>query len=192
MAIDRLWTVPNVLTFIRACAIPVFLWLLFSKDRPGPAGFLLGCLSATDWVDGYIARRFNQVSNFGKMFDPIVDRALLVFCIGGIIIWGGVPLWLGVLVVVREVVLSLWVIYVTYRGVPRMDVTWFGKKGTFFTMLAFPSILISTDTEWPGWVTTFFAWVGWAAVPFGVVFSFIALFQYVDMGIKGLRKLDSA
>jgi phosphatidylglycerophosphate synthase len=102
------------------------------------------------------------------------------------------PLWLGVLVVVREVVLSLWVIYVTYRGVPRMDVTWFGKKGTFFTMLAFPSILISTDTEWPGWVTTFFAWVGWAAVPFGVVFSFIALFQYVDMGIKGLRKLDSA
>ncbi len=192
MSIDRIWTIPNVLTFIRMCAIPVFLFLLFSRDRPGPAGFLLGILSMTDWVDGYIARRFNQVSNFGKMFDPIVDRALLVFCIGGIIVWGGVPLWLGVIVVIREVALSLFVIYITVRGVPRIDVTWFGKKGTFFIMMAFPSILISTDELWPEWVVTFYRILGWASVPPGLLFSAIAFVQYVRIGTAELRKRKAA
>lgn len=192
MSIDRIWTVPNVLTFLRLCAIPVFLYLLFGKDRPGPAGFLLGCLSATDWVDGWVARRFNQVSNFGKMFDPVVDRVLLVFSIGGIIIYRGVPLWLGITVVAREVVLSLFVIYITYRGVKRLDVTWFGKKGTFFIMMAFPSILISTDTVWPHWVTSFYHWLGWLSVPPGLVFSSIALVQYLRMGIAGLKERRAA
>ena len=60
--LSRILTVPNVVTLIRLALIPVFLWVLFGLDRPGPAAVLLGFISATDWVDGYVARHFNQVS----------------------------------------------------------------------------------------------------------------------------------
>ncbi|MCB1026887.1 MAG: CDP-alcohol phosphatidyltransferase family protein, partial [Microthrixaceae bacterium] len=66
----RIVTVPNVVTLIRLTLIPVFLWVLFGLDRPGPAAVLLGFISATDWVDGYVARHFNQVTNLGKAIDP--------------------------------------------------------------------------------------------------------------------------
>ena len=71
---NRVLTVPNVITLVRLALVPVFLWLLFGADDWLAAGLLLGGLGATDWVDGYVARRYNQVSELGKMLDPIADR----------------------------------------------------------------------------------------------------------------------
>ncbi|MBK7166106.1 MAG: CDP-alcohol phosphatidyltransferase family protein [Candidatus Microthrix sp.] len=82
--LGRIVTVPNLVTLVRLALIPVFLWVLFGLDRPGPAAVLLGFISATDWVDGYVARHFNQVSNLGKAIDPAADRALIIFGFGGI------------------------------------------------------------------------------------------------------------
>ena len=91
MTVDRLVTLPNAITTVRLLCIPLFLWLLFARESRGWAGFLLGLLGSTDWIDGYIARRFDQTSNFGKMYDPTVDRLMMVVGIVAVIIDSSAP-----------------------------------------------------------------------------------------------------
>ena len=69
---DRIVTIPNVISVVRLACVPLFLWLLFGHDDRLAAAWLLAVLGATDWVDGYIARHFNQVSNAGQ--GPRPDR----------------------------------------------------------------------------------------------------------------------
>src|SRR6478736_6104729 len=64
---DRILTAPNIITTVRALCIPLFVYLLFARDSPAWAGIVLGLLGATDWIDGYVARRFNQTSTFANM-----------------------------------------------------------------------------------------------------------------------------
>ena len=103
LASNRYLTAPNAFTLVRLCCIPVFMYLLLGRDNQIAAAWLLGGLGATDWVDGWLARRFNQTSEFGKMFDPIADRLLFIVGIAGIIIAGVAPLWVCWAVVVREI-----------------------------------------------------------------------------------------
>jgi len=185
---DRIMTVPNLITLVRLLCIPVFLWLLFVVDAPAWAALLLAMLGATDWVDGYVARHFHQVSNLGKAFDPIVDRLLLIVGVGSIIISGAVPLWLGLVVVIREVLLSAWVVGITALGAKRMDVTWFGKAGTFGMMVAFPAFLAASDTALTDWLRTALEVIAWGAAIPGLVFSMIAFYGYFPMGLQALRE----
>lgn len=189
---DRVMTVPNLITLVRLLCIPLFLWLLFVQEAEAWAAGLLAVLGATDWVDGYVARHFHQVSNLGKAFDPTVDRLLLIVGVGGIIVAGAVPLWLGLLVVVREVVLSAWVVGIMAAGAARMDVTWFGKAGTFGMMVAFPAFLAASDESLSSGVRDLLEVVAWGAAVPGLVFSMIAFFGYFPRGMEALRKGRSA
>lgn len=184
----RILTIPNVFSLIRLACIPVFVWLLFAKDNPLGAAALLAVLGATDWVDGYAARHLNQVSNFGKAFDPTVDRLLLITGVTSIIIAEGCPLWFGLVVVAREVVLSTFVVSIMALGAKRMDVTWWGKAGTFGIMVAFPAFLASTDSGISDGLATFFELVAWCAAIPGLIFSFIAFFGYFPAGMRALRE----
>lgn len=186
--VDRIATVPNLITTIRLLCVPLFLYLLFGRDSQGWAGFLLGTLGATDWVDGYIARRFNQTSTFGKMYDPTVDRFMLVVGIVAIIVDGSVPLWYAVVVLTREVLVSLWVVYITAQGAKRMNVTWWGKVGTFANMCAFPWFLFAHETSWSDGWQTFWTVAAWCAAVPGLVFSLVAAWQYVQLGRRALAE----
>src|SRR5215831_5021347 len=76
---SKVFTIPNVISVVRLLLIPVFLWLLWKPDsQPVAAAVLLAFLGATDWIDGYIARHFDQGSDLGKILDPTADRALLI------------------------------------------------------------------------------------------------------------------
>lgn len=143
----RYLTAPNVFTLLRLCSIPLFLWLLFGRDDRAAAGLLLGILGATDWVDGWLARRFHQVSEFGKMFDPTADRVLFIVGVGAIIIDGSAPAWFCWIVIAREVLVGGTVAIATLVfGMARFDVTWWGKTATFLLMFAFPGFMLgSTD-----------------------------------------------
>ena len=121
------------------------------------------------------------------MFDPTVDRLLLIVGVLAIIIDGSVPLWFGWIVVIREVLLSAFVVTIMALGAERMDVTWFGKAGTFGMMVAFPAFLASNDTGLSDTWVTIFEVIAWGAAIPGLVFSFIAFFGYFPEGMRALR-----
>ena len=183
--IDRIWTIPNVISFVRLLMIPVFLWLLFGRDNRAAAASLLGALGATDWVDGYIARHFNQTSTLGKILDPTADRLLLLVGIGAILVDGSVPVAVAVLALGREALVAITALVLAAMGARRIDVTWSGKAGTFGLMFAIPLFLASESTL--GWRDTaeVLAWI--CAVP-GLVFSYVAAAQYVPIARQALRE----
>ncbi len=170
-------TAPNVFTLARLCCIPLFIWLLFGRDNLAGAAFLLGGLGATDWVDGWLARRYNQVSEFGKIFDPTADRLLFIVAIAGIIIKGIEPLWFMWLVVVREVVFGGVVALLTlFFGMKRFDVTWWGKTATFLLMFALPGFMLGAS-DFPG--HALFLIAAWLMGIPGLVLSYYTAIAYV-------------
>ena len=94
--VDRILTVPNGITVVRLACIPLFLWLLFGDERQTAAAILLGARGATDWIDGFVARRYHQVSTVGKVLDPVADRVLVVTAVIAIAVQGAVPIWFAV------------------------------------------------------------------------------------------------
>jgi cardiolipin synthase (CMP-forming) len=181
---DRRLTIPNVISVVRLCCLPLFLYLLFGRENRAAAAWLLAALGTTDWIDGYIARHFDQVSELGKILDPVADRLLFFVGVGGIMVDGSCPLWFGIAVLVREVLVAGATLALAALGPRRIDVTWFGKAGTFGLMVAFPLFLASHSTL--GWADTaeVLAWI--AGIP-GLVFGYISLVMYVPLGIEALR-----
>jgi cardiolipin synthase (CMP-forming) len=182
---DRILTIPNVISLIRLLCIPVFLYLLFGRDNRAAAAALLGLLGATDWVDGYIARHYNQVSDLGKILDPTADRLLLFVSVTAILIDGSVPTWVAVLTIIREGLVSIAALVLAALGARRIDVTWVGKAGTFGLMFAFPMFLAGESTLSFADTLDALAWI--AAIP-GLVFSYYAAFTYIPLGRRALAE----
>jgi cardiolipin synthase (CMP-forming) len=182
---DRILTVPNVITLLRLACLPLFLYLLFGRDNRAAAGWLLAALGATDWVDGYVARRFGQVSTLGKILDPVADRLLFFVAVGGILIDGSVPWLVAVLVLVREALVAGATLTLAAMGARRIDVTWVGKAGTFGLMVAFPLFLAAESTL--GWRDTAEV-LAWIAVVPGLVLSYVSMAMYIPLGRRALRE----
>ena len=182
---DRYLTAPNLFTLVRLCCIPLFLYLLFGRDNPAGAAWLLGGLGATDWVDGWIARRFDQVSEFGKIFDPTADRLLFIVAITGIIVKGAAPLWFCWAVVVREVVVGASTAVATLAfHMQRFDVTWWGKTATFLLMFAIPGFLLGSS-DFPGHAG--FQVASWILGIPGLVLSCYVAITYIPKIRDGVR-----
>ena len=181
---DRVLTVPNLITAVRLAMLPVFLWLLFGLEDRAKAAALLAVLGITDFLDGYIARRFNQVSDIGKILDPVADRLLFFVGVGGILVDGSVPVWFAVAVLVREVLVAGATLALAALGARRIDVSWFGKAGTFFLMIAFPLFLTAESTV--GWAETAetLAWL--AGIP-GLALSWYSAALYIPLARKALE-----
>lgn len=145
-----MWTVPNLFTLARLLCLPLFLYLLLGRDNRAGAAWLLGGLGATDWVDGYLARRLGQVSEFGKKFDPTVDRLLFIVALVAIIADDAAPRWFCIAVLVREVLVGASIAVATVAfHMTRFDVTWLGKTATFLLMFAIPGFVLGAS-DFPG------------------------------------------
>lgn len=170
-------TIPNVFTLARLACLPLFLYLLFGRDNRAGAAWLLGGLGATDWVDGYLARRLGQVSEFGKIFDPTVDRVLLIVATAAIIVDGAAPLWFCWLLVIRELLVGAMMATATLVfAMERFDVTWWGKLATFLLMFAVPGFMIGSS-DFPG--NTGFQIAAWILGVPGLFLSWVTAFAYV-------------
>lgn len=177
--VDSLWTVPNLVTLVRLLCLPLFLWLLFALPSRQAAAWLLGALGATDWVDGYLARRLGQTSEFGKKFDPTVDRLLFMVGIVGILVNDAMPLWFGIAVLAREVVVGGTIATATLLfGMDRFDVTWWGKTATFLLMFAVPGFLMGNSSIPIADAFTVAAWC--FGIP-GLVLSYYTAVAYIPM-----------
>ncbi|MGH2794862.1 MAG: CDP-alcohol phosphatidyltransferase family protein [Actinomycetota bacterium] len=181
---DAILTLPNVVTFARLALIPVFLWLALGPENIGAAwivGFVLG---STDWIDGKIARRYNQVSKLGIAIDPFFDRLAVAAAATVIIMLELAPLWTVVVVLARDGLLLAMIPFLSAKGVPRPAVTWSGKAGSFGTMWAFGVWLGAAITEPPlGWVR----FLGWLCFIPGILFSYYAALEYARMALASLR-----
>ena len=177
LEVDSLYTIPNLFTLVRLLCLPLFLYLLFGRDNVAGAAWLLGALGATDWVDGYLARRLGQVSEFGKKFDPTVDRLLFIVALMGIIIAEAAPIWFCVAVLVRELLVGGTIAVATlFFGMQRFDVTLWGKLATFLLMFAIPGFMLG-GSDFPGHDA--FQLAAWLVGIPGLVLSWATAIAYI-------------
>ena len=183
---DNAFTVPNLISILRLAAVPVFVWLLIGENRPLAAAALLGVLGATDWVDGWIARRFNQVSELGKVLDPTADRIMFLVAVFTMMIDESVAIWFGVLTLIREGVVAIAALILGALGARALKVTWVGKTSSFGLMFAFPLFLLSTAVD-GGQSTTYEVIAYVIGVP-SLALHYIAAFGYIPLAITALRE----
>ena len=129
-------TVPNILSFARIATIPLFCWLSANEETRLWGILLFAVVVSTDWVDGYVARRTGQVTELGRILDPVADRlaiaaGLLTFAISGIF-----PFWAALLILVRDVTVLLGGVVLLWGRNIRVDVRGIGKIATFSLMVA--------------------------------------------------------
>lgn len=187
---DHGWlTWPNFITSVRLAAVPLFVWLLFDTNHRAVAAWLLALLGATDWIDGYVARRFHQVSNIGKIIDPIADRILVISALLCVAAAAGVPWWFALTTLARELIVSLLTLVLAALGAARIDVLWWGKVSTFSLMTTFPLFLLTTNPHHGavnGWQHPI-RQISWVVGLLGLTLSWIVLFSYVRPALRALR-----
>ena len=184
-----LWTWANLVTIVRLALLPVFFWLLFATGHRALAAWLLAVLGATDWIDGYLARHFHQVSNVGKILDPVADRVLVVAGLLAVAGAGGVPWWFALVTLGREVIVSLLTVALAALGAARIDVLWWGKVSTFALMTTFPLFLLTSHAHGVAPAS----WqqpardVCWVIGALGLTLSWLVLAAYVAPARRALR-----
>ncbi|MEV6562137.1 CDP-alcohol phosphatidyltransferase family protein [Nocardia sp. NPDC051756] len=144
---DRILTVPNVLSFVRLLGVPVFLWLLLVEHADGWAFVLAFASGLTDFLDGKLARLLDQSSRLGALLDPFVDRLYLVTTLAAFVIRGLIPWWVAVILVGRDLILTLTLSVYKRRDLPPPDVIYLGKAATFALMSAFVWLLAG-EMDW--------------------------------------------
>lgn len=147
-AMNRVLTVPNLISFLRICSIPYIAWLI-TKNHMILALIVLAISAFSDCIDGYIARRWNQVSKLGQILDPIADRLLIIFSTVALAIAAIIPWWALVLVVLRDVIMAALVVLLAQHDYGPLPVNFVGKAGTALIMLAIVSLMIvyAVNTE---------------------------------------------
>jgi len=172
---ERVLTAANAVTAVRLAGLPLFVYLVLGPAAYGIAFGLLALIAATDWVDGYIARRFDQVTRLGRLLDPLIDRLLLATAAITLLLEGFVPVLVAALVLGRDALL-LTVTLVRYRGVPPLPVNRAGKFATACLLVGVPGFLLG-NMRWAGAGLFLALAVGFTAV--GVVAYYVAGGLYV-------------
>lgn len=144
------WTVPNLITLARFLLVPVFVYLVAGKHFV-LAFWTLALLFSTDWVDGYIARRFNQISSVGKWLDPLADRLSLLIVAGTFVVFGIAPAWLIWCILIPDLILIANAL-ILFRGSPELPVSVLGKLRTAVLMGSAPLLLLAQSDH--GWAPT--------------------------------------
>jgi len=183
---SRIVTVPNAISVVRLACAPLLLWLLLGPDERWIAVALLATLGATDWVDGWIARRFDQGSDLGKVLDPVADRVLLLAAAFGLLLEGSVPVAVAAAVLAREALVAIAVLALAALGAARIDVQWSGKAGTLALMFALPGFLIAaTMAGGPGRDAVY--GLTWVFTAGGLLLGYQALGAYVPLARAALH-----
>lgn len=178
---NRIWTVPNILSFIRLLGIPLFLWLVLVEQADVWAFVVLVVASASDWLDGALARALNQTSKLGALLDPLADRLYIAATIIGLALRGIIPWWLVLALALRDVMLLLLLPALRRRGMLALPVTLLGKAATFCLLWGFPALLLGSVG---GAIGTFGLICGWAFSLWGTALYWWAGLDYVRRGLR--------
>ncbi|MBT5398254.1 MAG: CDP-alcohol phosphatidyltransferase family protein [Micrococcales bacterium] len=178
--LQELKSVPNMLSALRLLMVPVFLVLLLNGEFVWSL-IILAFASATDWLDGQIARRFNQITRLGQMLDPAADRLFIFATLIGLTINGNIPLWLAVIVASRDLMLLAVYPVLANHGYGPLPVHFLGKAGTFALLYALPLLLMAD--VWPA--SDFIVLpLAWGFAYWGIVLYWLSGVFYVAHVIK--------
>lgn len=148
---SEIWTIPNIISMIRIALIVVFTVLLINEND-GWAIAALAAAGISDFLDGYLARRWNQVTRLGRVLDPTADRMLTIAVVLGLGLRGIVPWWLVAVLFARDIVVGIALLYARARGVDSPQVTMTGKWATallyFFLPLAYLAVVAFPAADW--------------------------------------------
>lgn len=167
--------------------MPYFWYVLLVQDRVGLAAVFIFIIGSTDWLDGYLARRLNQVSEFGKFLDPLADRLMIASAIIGGLIAGALPTIFGWPLLIREVLVGVGTLVLAARQMGKLEVRWLGKVATFGLYGAIPSFYLTSAGIAP-WL---FGPPAWIAGITGILLYWYVGFQYArDIAVR-LRSVES-
>lgn len=181
---DRVWTVPNAISMARLALVPVFAWLIAAGHDLAALG-VLALAGFSDWLDGVIARRFDQGSRLGAMLDPAADRLYILVTLVMLAWREVVPWWLVIVLVGRDVLLAGLLPALARRGYGPLPVHFVGKAGTFALLYAFPLLLLA---QWPGAMGEVARAAGWAFAWWGIAFYWLAAVLYVRQAVALVRE----
>ena len=184
---NRILTIPNLVTFLRLLGVPLFLWVLLVDENLALAAWLMFAIGWTDWIDGYLARRLNQVSPLGKALDPIADRLLIASAIIGGLYVGALPPVFGWLLIIREVFVGGMAAYLAARGGGQIEVRYLGKLATFLLYGAIPAFYLA-EAGFMEWFMRPGAWIGGTI---GLALYWYTAFLYVGDVRRRLAALES-
>ena len=172
----RILTVPNLISFARIATIPLFFSLIVDEDTTKAGLILFGMVAATDWVDGVVARATGQVSEFGKVLDPVADRLAIAAGLIALVVRDAFPLWAALLILVRDVAILVAGLVLLVARDARIEVRYLGKVATFGLMMSIGFI---------SWGTLGFAFApaalacGWAVYTVAIVEYYVTAALYV-------------
>ncbi len=173
---DRILTIPNLLSFLRIALIPVFVILIVDPDTTQAGLVLFVVVVATDWVDGAVARATGQVSELGKVLDPVADRLAIAAGLIALVVRDAFPLWAALLIVVRDVAVLIAGLVLLSKRRARIEVRYLGKVATFALMASIACV---------AWGTLGYALApaalacGWAFFGAGIIEYYVATVLYV-------------
>lgn len=193
---NKIVTIPNIISLIRLCLIPIFFILLFDGHDIA-AAVLFAIAAGTDWIDGQVARKTNSVSKLGQLLDPTVDRILIFSGVIGLLLVGRVPLWIVVFIAARDGLMLLGGAYLLKRYHIRIPVIFAGKAATASLLVGFAGLLLNwplipglglTTLDWlPGFNEALVCWSIWF-VYLGLVLSLLTGLYYLYTAYREVMK----
>jgi cardiolipin synthase len=175
--------IPNALSALRLLLVPVFLYLLL-VDQLGFALIVLLVAGASDWLDGFIARKFNQITQLGKLLDPAADRLYIFATLIGLTVNGNIPAWFAIVIIARDVLLLVGYPFLASKGYGALPVHFVGKAGTFSLLYALPlQLLADVLPQFQSLILP----IAWAFAWWGIGLYWLAGFIY----LRQLQLLNS-
>ena len=185
MAVPR--QLPNAITIVRILCAPVFLWMLLADDGADgglrwAAAVLFVVAIATDGLDGHLARANDIVTDLGKLLDPIADKVLTGFAFVGLSILGELPWWVTIVILVREIGITIYRFVVVSDHV--LAAAWMGKLKTVAQGVALALALLPLWTVLGDGIF----WVNGVALAIAFVLTIASGVDYVVSEVRGARR----
>ena len=176
--------IPNALSFLRLLGIPVFIYFALVREQDVIAITILAVAGITDYLDGKLARAWNQTSDLGAMLDPVADRIYILATLIVLYQREAINLWVILVLLFRDAVLALMTLVLKVRGLKLMEVTYLGKAATFNLLYAFPLLLLATHQSLAGEIA--FA-IGWGFALWGIALYLYTGLIYFQNGLRSIR-----
>lgn len=186
------FSIPNLLSYLRGFGAPVFLYIYLGLGNE-LLGFLILLIGGlTDYLDGKLARALNQTSDFGAKLDPSIDRIYILAVLIALVSNQLIPMWVFLVLIGRDLLVFLVVIFQKFTNKPLLQVTYLGKAATFNLLYAFPFLLISNQSftqhfqifDSLSWLNSVPYILGWSFGLWGIVLYLLTGFEYIFKGIS--------